>query len=130
MKQAGFEAKPDSGGKVRVTRKGCGAVIEDLGGGKVGIGKSGVLIGDEIGALVHGGFQMFLCTPSGKDHPALAEHLRAVHAFDEDLRAGLGVTSLYNHGLGSRCDDHLYDRVEDRDAPRHARPWEKKSVAH
>jgi hypothetical protein len=110
-----------------VTRDGCGAIAEDLGDGKtgIGIGKAGVLVGGEIALLIHGGYQMFLRTPSGKEVPALASHLKTLHAFDEDLREGLGMTTLYNQALGTVCDDHLYDRVEDRDAgPRH-HAWDK-----
>jgi len=56
--------------------------------------------------MVNGGFQMFFRTPSGIEIPAQAHHLRKVHAFDEDLREGLGLTSLYNKGLGSTATDH------------------------
>jgi len=63
-----------------------GAVIEDLGGGKVAIGKPGVLVGNEIAELVNAGYQMFLRTPAGRECPALAPHLKTLHAFDEDLR--------------------------------------------
>ncbi|MEP7353943.1 MAG: hypothetical protein ABI824_11990, partial [Acidobacteriota bacterium] len=82
----------------------------------------------EIAHLVHGGYQMFLRTHSGRELPALAPQLKALHAFDEDLREGLGLTSLYNIALGTTSDDHLYDRVEGRDAAPHARPWEKKAA--
>src|SRR5262249_13779641 len=101
---------------------------EDAGSGQVSIGKAGVLVGNEIAHLVHGGYQMFLRTPSGKELPALAPQLKALHSFDEDLREGLGLTSLYNLSLGTTCDDPLYDRVKDRDAKPHARPWEVKSA--
>lgn len=124
LKELGFTTKSEAGG-CRVTRGGCGAVVQDLGGGKVGIGKAGVLLGAEIAHLVHGGYQMFLRAPSGKEAPALASHLKALHAFDEDLREGLGLTSLYNLSLGTVCDDHLYDRVTARDAGPHQQPWEK-----
>lgn len=123
LKQLGFEITPE-----RVTRGGYGAVLEDLGEGRVKIGKAGVLVGNEIALLIHGGYQMFLRTPSGKEVPALADQLKALHAFDEDLREGLGLTSLYNLSLGTTCDDHLYDRVEDRDEHAHIRPWEKKAA--
>jgi len=86
-----------------------------------------VLVGDEIALLVNEGYQMFLVTPSGKELPAQADQLKALHAFDEDLREGLGLTSLYNLSLGTVSDEHLYDRVTDRDAPVHPRPWEKKA---
>jgi len=108
-----------------VTRDGCGAIAEDLGDGKMGIGKAGVLVGGEIALLIHGGYQMFLRTPSGKEVPALATHLKTLHAFDEDLREGLGMTTLYNLALGTVCDDHLYDRVEDRDAGPQHYAWDK-----
>jgi hypothetical protein len=125
LKQLGFTANMESGTRCRVTRNGCGAVVEDLGDGKVEIGKAGVLLGNEIAMLVHGGYQMFLRTPSGKEAPALASHLKTLHAFDEDLREGLGLTSLYNLALGTTCDDHLYDRVVDRDVGPHHHPWER-----
>ena len=102
--------------------------MEDAGGGKVTIGKAGVLVGPEIAHLVHGGYQMFLRTPSGREVPALADQLKALHAFDEDLCEGLGLTSLYNVSLGTTCDDHLYDRVKDRDRTHALRPWEKKTA--
>jgi hypothetical protein len=129
LKQFGFDAIRDSSGRTIAKRNGFAATIEDAGGGKVNIGKAGVLVGGEIAHLVHGGYQMFLRTESGKELPALAEQLKGLHAFDEDLREGLGLTSLYNLALGTTCDDHLYDRVKDRDTPHPARPWEK-NAAH
>ncbi len=127
LKQFRFEVQRQGSGAL-VTRDGCGAQIEDLGEGKVKVGKAGVMVGGEIAALVHGGYQMFLRTPSGKEIPALAGQLKKLHAFDEDLREGLGLTSLYNLSLGTTADDHLYDRVEDRDRPHHPRPWETKTA--
>jgi len=128
LKSAGFESS-SAGGGARISRNGCAAIVKDEGNGVVSIGKSGILAGDEIAVLVHGGFQMFLRTPAGKEYPAQAAQLKALHAFDEDLRETVGLTSLYNTSLGSTCEDHLYDRVEDRDAPHHPRPWEKKKTA-
>ena len=125
LKELRFTATMESAGRCRVTRDGCGAIIEDLGAGKMGIGKAGVLVGGEIALLIHGGFQMFLRTPSGKEVPALAPHLKALHQFDDDLREGLGLTTLYNQALGTICDDHLYDRVEDRDAGPQHHAWDK-----
>jgi len=104
-----------------------GAVIEDHPGQRPHIHKAGLIAGDEIGALVNGGYQVFWRTPSGKRLPALATHLKALHAFEEDLKEGLGLTSLYNEGLGTTSDVHLYDRVEHRDEPPAPKPWE---VAH
>jgi len=128
LKQFKFEAARESAGRVRVTRQGCGAILEDAGNGAVKIGKAGVLIGGEIGMLVSRGYQMFLRTPSGREIPALAGHLHQLHDFDEDLREGLGLTSLYNLALGTTSDEHLYDRLEDRDEGPHQHPWDKNSA--
>ena len=126
LKQFRIEVQRQASGAL-VTRDSSGAIVEDLGNGQVKLGKAGVLVGGEIASLVSRGYQMFLRTPSGKEIPALADQLKKLHAFDEDLREGLGLTSLYNLSLGTTADDHLYDRVEDRDAPRHPRPWEIKA---
>jgi len=126
LKQFKFEVQRQTSGAL-VTRDTCGAMVQDQGNGQVKVGKAGVLVGAEIANLVSRGYQMFLRTPSGKEIPALAEQLKKLHAFDEDLREGLGLTSLYNLSLGTTSDDHLYDRVEDRDAPHHPRPWEVKA---
>jgi hypothetical protein len=129
LKQFGFETGRDNKGHTVASRNGCGATVEDAGEGNVNIGKAGILVGGEIAHLVHGGYQMILRTESGKEFPAQATHLKALHNFTEDLREGLGLTSLYNLALGTTADDHLYDRVKDRDVSHHPRPWEKK-LAH
>jgi hypothetical protein len=125
LKQAGFAVSPEAGGGTRATRGNCAAVIDDKGNGNVAIGKAGVLVGKEIGVLLSAGYQMFLRTPSGQEAPALATHLKALHAFDEDLREALGLTSLYNLSLGTTSEAHMYDRVVDRDRQPEVHPWEK-----
>jgi len=125
LKQYGFQSVVQSTGVARVKRDGCAAIVESLGAGKVKIGKAGVLVGEEIGELVNLGYQMIVRTPSGVELPALASHLKTLHAFDEDLREGLGLTSLYNLSLGTTSDEHLYDRVVDRDKGEPHRPWDK-----
>src|SRR5262249_32853694 len=119
LKEYKFQVQSESSGRARVTRGGCAAIVEDKSDGAVEIGKAGVQIGNEIGVLVSRGYQMFLRTPSGREIPAQAAHLHAIHDFDEDLREGLGLTSLYNLSLGTTSEEHLYDRVEDRDAGPH-----------
>lgn len=125
LKKFGFEARRETSDRVRVVRDGCVGLLENLGEGDVNIGKSGLAVGDEIAVMVHGGFQMFFRTPSGIELPAQAHHLRKLHAFDEDLREALGLTSLYNKGLGSTATDHHYDRIVDRDAPPKHHAWDK-----
>lgn len=128
LKQFGFEVSRETATRATVKRNGCAAIIEDAGEGKVSISKAGILIGSEIAHLVHGGYQMFLRTPSGREVPALASQLKKLHDFDEDLREGLGLPSLYNLSLGTVCDDHLYDRLRGRDHAGAPRPWEKRSA--
>ena len=125
LKQYGFQSIVQAPGVARVKRDGYGAMVEAIGDGKVKIGKAGLLVGEEIGELVNLGYQMIVRTPSGVELPALASHLKQLHEFDEDLREGLGLTSLYNLSLGTTTDEHLYDRVVDRDKGVAARPWEK-----
>ena len=125
LKPLGFSVQPEAAGRMRVVRDGCAAILEDRGEGKVGVSKAGVMLGDEVAQLVHAGYQMFLRAPSGKEAPALASHLKVLHAFDEDLKEGLGQVSLYNIALGTTCDDHLYDRVTARDSGHQPRPWER-----
>src|ERR1051325_10007903 len=91
LKQFRFEYRRETSDRVRVTRDGFAAMVEHTGNGEVKIGKAGLLVGDEIAVMVHGGFQMFLRTPSGIEIPALANQLKALHAFDEDLREALGI---------------------------------------
>ena len=85
---------------------------------------AGMLIGDEIGNLVDGGYQKFFRTQTGKNKPALADELKALHNFEEDLREGLGEDSLYNESMGTVSTFYLYDRVKDRDAGVPKRVWE------
>ncbi len=125
LKKAGFSVQPEGSGLVKISKHGCAAIIEDYGENHPKIGKVGVEVGNEIGLLVNGGYQMFLLTPSDRREPAQASQLRALHDFEEDLKEGLGLTSLYNESLGTTSDLHLYDRVEDRDQGAPHRPWEK-----
>jgi hypothetical protein len=126
LRKQGYEAA-DQGGKVLVTSKtGCAALVAERPDGKPEILRAGIRLGKEIGVLVHGGYQMFLRTESGKVVPALAEKLKALHAFDEDLREALGLKSLYNQSLGTTCEAHLYDRIENRDWGAAQRAWERR----
>ena len=124
LNKLGFTVEAAGPGKARVSKLGCAAILEDKGLEHPHVNKAGMLVGDEIGFMVHGGYQMFFVTPSGKKLPALAEHLKALHAFEEDLREGLGLVSLYNVSLGTRADQHMYDRVLDRDRGQHKAAWE------
>jgi hypothetical protein len=87
----------------------------------------GYLIGGEISKLIDKGYQKFLKTTK-TEIPATADHLRALHDFNQELRSCTGIPNLYNEALGSVSDAYVYDRVVGRDEPagaRPKRPWER-----
>src|SRR5438309_1819897 len=108
LKQFGFTTQLQGSGAAKVSKLGCAAMLTDTGKDHPDVGKAGIAVGDEIGLLVDGGYQKFFLTPSGHKIPALAVHLKAIHDFQEDLKEGLGITSLYNQSLGTTCDLHYY----------------------
>ena len=122
---AGFRTEPAGGGRVRIERDGVACVIEP-GNAEVPrvVARPGIVMGKEIGTLTDGGFQKFFMTPSGKRKPALADELKAIQNFQEDLRLALHLVSLYNESLGTVSNLYIYDRVEGRDAGEHDKPWE------
>lgn len=124
---AGFRTQSVAGGKTRIERDGVACIAEP------GIAefpriveRPGIVIGNEIGTLTDGGFQKFFVTPGGKRKPALAEELKAIQNFQEDLREALGLTSLYNESMGTVSNLYLCDRVEGRDQGTHDKPWDVK----
>jgi hypothetical protein len=121
LQQAGFTIRALPGGVTRVERNPCG--VELSAEGRL-LRPAGILMGNEIGALVDAGFQKFFQTPSGKRKPGLAEELKALHDFEEDLREGLGEESYYNQSLGTVSTFYLYDRLKDRDRGAPKRIWE------
>jgi len=124
LRKAGFAVNAN-GARVMVTRDCYGVVLEDVPGGLPRIvERAGILMPGGIGKLVDGGFQKFFLAPDGKKKPALAQELKDLHAFQEDLREALGLESLYNESLGTVSTEYLYDRVENRDRGVPKRPWE------
>lgn len=124
-RSAGFRTESAAGGKTRISRNGVATVAEP---GPEDVPKfvvrAGLVMGGEIGTLTDGGFQKFFTTPSGKRQPALAEELKAVQDFQEDLREALHLTSLYNESMGTVSNLYLYDRVVGRDSGTADKPWE------
>ncbi len=121
LRRAGFEVRPGSGG-ARVSRRGFAAVIGEA---PLHVAEAGPSIGGEIAKLVDHGYQKVFETPKGKRVPALASQLKGLHAFLEDLREGLGITSMYHESLGTVNASHRYDRLEHRDQAPSRRPWER-----
>jgi hypothetical protein len=124
LKRAGFTVTPRSDGTVLVVKGECAVALHETDGEVRRAELAGILMGGEIGSLVDGGYQKFFRTPSGKTKPALASELKALHDFEEDLKEGLGLESLYNESLGTVSTYYLYDRVKDRDRGVPKRVWE------
>ena len=108
---SGFELERLPDGRVRVARDGCGAIVSGLGG----VERAGWIVGGGIAALVDAGFQKFWQTGARRE-PTLASQLQMLHAFEEDLRQALGLTSSYNTSLGTTNNRHSYDRLARRQA--------------
>lgn len=111
LSKAGFSIETLPDGRVRIAKHGVAAIIGDEGKNQPAIEKAGVLIGSQVAILVNGGYQMFLETPSGKRFPAMAEQLKALHEFEDDVKEALGLVNLYNTSLGTTSRKHEYDRV-------------------
>jgi len=120
LRQAGFTIQEPGSGKAVAIRGGCVAVVEE----DPRLAHIGWLVGNEIAELVDGGNQKYWRTPSNVREAARAEQLQALHAFEEDLREELGLTSLFNESLGTVNASHMYDRVVDRDRGVPKRPWD------
>ena len=134
LRDHGFDILEAPGTQHRVFLKklNCSAAIQKTDDDTVKIfAHPGYLIGSEISKLVNKGYQQFLKT-SKTELAATADHLKALHQFSEELKEGLGMTSLYNESLGSVSEAYQYDRIADRDKPqpdRPKRPWEVAGAA-
>lgn len=104
---------PGAGG-IEVRRGRCAAYLRPDAAGGPEVVRAGVLVSGEPAALVDGGFQKFLETPSGRRRPASSADLAELHDFQEDLTEALGLKSLYNQSLGTVCARHAYDRLSGR----------------
>ncbi len=123
LRRAGFTVTPVAGGAARAVRGPYAVDLREAEGHAESSG-AGILMGGEIGSLVDGGYQKFFRAPGGGKEPALAEDLKGLHEFEEDLKEGLGQESYYNQSLGTVSTLYLYDRVKDRDRGVPKRAWE------
>ncbi|MGD0497961.1 MAG: hypothetical protein ABSC23_05945 [Bryobacteraceae bacterium] len=124
LRKAGFAVASLPDGSVRISRGGCAIDLKEEDTAVHAADRAGLLFGSEIATLVDGGFQKFFRAPSGKQKPAAAEELSALHVFEEDLKGGLGEESYYNEALGTVSTFYLYDRLTDRDRGAPKRVWE------
>jgi hypothetical protein len=104
-------------GAFRVSKYGCAAEIAPAAGKDEPVrllAKGGWVLNGEISRLLDRGYQKFLKT-SKLEIPATADNLRAIHAFNEELKEAAGALSLYNEALGTTSDRYVYDRVKGRE---------------
>jgi len=115
LRAAGFQVTPQDHGRFRVQKESCAAEILYRPEGRLELAEGpGYLVGASIARLEDEGYQKFL-VGEGVKVPALAEHLHAIHRFSEELKAALGLTSLYNESLGTVSDIYVYDRLRGRE---------------
>jgi len=124
LRHAGLTVSAAAGGATRVSRGNYAVDLKEDSGAVRAVDRAGILLCGEIGWLVDGGFQKFFRTATGKQKPALAEELKGLHDFEEDLKEALGQQSYYNESLGTVSTYYLYDRVQDRDRGVPKRVWE------
>lgn len=133
FREHGFDVleAPGTSGRVFLKKYNCSAAIEKTPESGVKLfAYPGYLVNGEISKLVDHGFQKVLKTTKA-EHPATADHLKALHEFSEELKEGTGLISLYNEGLGTVSDSYMYDRVRGRDLPeseRPKRPWQRSAA--
>jgi hypothetical protein len=118
VRASGFETGKQEDGRVRVARDGCAALIENGPDSLPRLDRAGWVECGGIAQLIDGGYQKFW-QAGNRRFPALAQQLKALHNFEEDLREALGLESLYNTSLGTTNDLHVYDRVAGRGAAAH-----------
>jgi hypothetical protein len=139
LKEAGFTVQAQDGGRVRISKHGCAAVLEPSPSREPGFAvRPGLLVRavppcgmrertndlrpeqethEAIAHLLDRGFQKFW-QEGERQIPALSAQLYALHRFDQDLRAVMGLTALYNEALGTVSSRYIYDRLEGREKPK------------
>ncbi len=125
LRSAGFSVSDGPEGIALVVRERYAALLKKDAAGAAAIQATGLALQGEVAELTDLGYQKIFRAPSGNLVPAVAEHLHGLHEFTEDLREALGLTSLYNEGLGTTNERHLYDRITARDSGHQPKPWQR-----
>ena len=116
FQQAGFEIA-DAGAapaSVEVKKNSCTQVlIRDSSGAWRASGPPHFTVRGLKCELEDRGYQKFWYY-EGKRFPIKQNDLRVLHQFDEEVRAILGLKSLYNESLGTTCARSVYDRLHGR----------------
>jgi len=118
FEQAGF-AVVDAGSNppsVEVKKNNCSQLLaRDSNGAWVRSGPPHFLVQGLKCELEDHGYQKFWYI-DGKRFPIKQSDLKTLHRFDEEVRAILGVKSLYHESLGSTSARSVYDRLHGRPA--------------
>ena len=109
------EQTPGVANQINVRKHNCGAILtRTAAGGVAYVAGPGCLVCGEIATLIDRGYQKFLVT-SRLEIAATADHLRALHVFQEEVSDSVGRPDYYNLALGTVSDLYLYDRLKGRD---------------
>ena len=103
------EGENRAAGAYRVSKNGCAAEIAPSvqpGSPVRLLAKGGWVLGGEIARLLDRGYQKFLQTTK-LEIPATADHLRAIHTFNDELKEAAGAQVLYNEALGTTSDRYV-----------------------
>jgi hypothetical protein len=124
LKQQGFEVTTvgSSPERIRVLKHDCAALFERQQGGELRLAQApGYVFRGEIGRLWDAGYQKFwLLGPvtdepfSEPRRPALAEQMKQLKQFGDELKYVLGIPSFYNDSIGTTNEISAYDRVRGR----------------
>ena len=111
---AGFEVSEESAGTVAVKKHNFAQYLEPQADAAwLPVGPPYFIIRGSNYELEDRGYQKFWRRGETR-FPIRKTDLEALHCFDEEVRAVLGWTSLYNESLGSTCARTVYDRLEGR----------------
>ena len=118
LRTAGFTVQAQGAGRLDIRKHGCAAVLQTAPSGEPHVAvRPGLEVAGGIAHLIDRGFQKFW-QDGERQLPALSAQLQALHRFDQDLRAVLGLTAVYNEALGTVSSRYVYDRLEGREKPK------------
>jgi len=121
LREAGFTLEKAEGAGAagtKIGKHGCAAVLDKGPGGEPRFAVTpGLERNQGIAHLIDRGYQKFW-QEGERQFPALAVELQGLHRFEQDLRAVMGLTALYNEALGTVSARHVYDRLEGREMPK------------
>jgi hypothetical protein len=114
LPRLGFQVR-STGGVTRAEKYGCAAEFRRMPDGRSQMTiPPSVLWNGQFTRLWDAGYQKFLITGDQRKVPALADQLKNLRQFNEELRTALGVPTYYNEALGSTSQLSVYDRVQGR----------------